>query len=47
MMPVMAKEHGRNDNNDHAHDEHNISTMKENIVTSVYSYLFLNTNNRY
>ena len=47
MMPVMAKEHGRNDNNDHAHDEHSISTKKENIVTAVYSYLFLNTNNRY
>ena len=32
MMPMMAKEHGRNDDNDHAHDKHSISTKNENIV---------------
>jgi hypothetical protein len=36
MVPMMVKEHGRNDDNDHAHDEHNISTKKENIVTAAY-----------
>ena len=40
MMPIMAKEHGRNDDNDHAHDERSIGTKKENIVTAVYLYLF-------
>jgi hypothetical protein len=32
---LAAKEHVRNDDNDHAQDEHSISTKMENIVTAV------------
>ena len=47
MMPVMANEYGLDDDDYHDHDERSISTKKEHIVTSVYLYLFLITNNRH
>jgi hypothetical protein len=45
MMPVMANEYGLDDDDNHDHDERSISTKKEHIVTAVYLYLFLITNN--
>ena len=40
MMPMMAKEHGRNDENDHAHGERSIGTKKKNRVTAVYLIVY-------